>query len=147
MNSKFRIVKSEIGHIKLSDETTISLRIVIIDIREGISMPTGPDTFVKNTVFLSASSPHSLREKVKDKTQPPLDESHIQNIEIWEDQEIVEAKNTFEKCEYTAADDHTYNVIAEAEPTIVSRTLEYKDDYGNPIYHVRWSTKVSTRKK
>ena len=144
MKSEFKIAKSDIGHIKLSDETIIYFRVVVINVREGIQRPTGPDFSIKHTVLFSTSSPPSIKEMVKEKTPPPLDGAYMENLEIWENQKIVEAKSAYEECEYVASDGHTYKVTAEMAPTIVARTLEYKDDDGNPIYHVRWGTKIST---
>ena len=59
--------------------------------------------------------------------------------------EIVEASPASETCEYVANDGRTYLIEVEVEPTIAARTLMYRDDRGNPIYLIRWSSKISVK--
>jgi len=145
MGKENMIARSKIGYIKLSDETMISLRVVIVDIREGMQKPVGPDLHIAHTTLIKADSPQSLKEKVREKPLPPPTNIHLQNLEIWEIVDIIESENAFDECKYTATNGHTYRAIVEIEPTIAARTLEYRDDLGNPIYHLRLGTKILTK--
>ncbi len=145
MGKKNMITRGKIGHVKLSDETVISMRVTIADIREGMQKPVGPDLHIAHNIIIAADSPKPLKDKVIEKPSSPPDSSHIQNLEIWEIIDIIEFENAFDECQYTATDGHTYSVIIEIEPTIAARTLEYRDDLGNPVYYLRWGTKILTK--
>jgi len=140
--SRIKIDRSKIGYTKLADDTIILIRVAIFDIKEGELKPTGPDFRIGYNVSISAEATQSLKNKVKEKPFPPPDGSHIKNLEIWEIIDIIEHDIAREEGIYKAKDNRIYRIIVEIEPTIVARTLEYKDPLGNPIYYVRWSPKI-----
>jgi len=144
---KFHVVRSEPGYVKLSDGSTIISRVMITNIREQAFKPTGPDFLVSYRVSFSVDAPDSLRDVVKTKPLPPPDASHISKLDIWEIVNITESKKSLEECLCKASDNREYIISAEIEATIIARTLEYKDEFGNPIYFVRWSPKVTIRLK
>jgi len=142
---KIRVVRSEFGYARLSDGTTISIRAIVLDVNEVSLTPVGPDLGIVYNVMVSVRSPSDLRERVKGKPLPPSDGSHLSRLNIWEIVDIVESKSAIEECVYEAEDGRSYTILLEIEPTIVARTLEYRDQAGNPLYHVRWSSRVITR--
>jgi len=96
-------------------------------------------------VMVSVRSPSDLRERVKGRPLPPPDGSHLSKLNIWEIVDIIESKSAIEDA-YTKQKT-AEAILLEIEPTIVARALEYRDQVGNPIYHVMWSSRVITRLK
>jgi len=90
MSKENMIARSKIGYIKLSDETVISLRVVIVDIREGMQKPVGPDLHIAHTTLIKADSPQSLKEKVREKPLPPPTNIHLQKLEYYKKGKIAE---------------------------------------------------------
>lgn len=97
-------------------------------------------------ISVVAESPQELKQRVASKPTVPQDNSHLAQ-EIWESQRISESKPAFEEVSYKASDGVDYLIKVEAEPTIVKRTLEYRDDSGNPVYAVRYYQKNSVALK
>ncbi len=87
-----------------------------------------------------------MRELVKDKPVG-LPNDVVKRLDIWEFVNIVEVEPALEECEYTARDRRTYIVHTEVEPTSVARTLEYRDQFGSPIYLIKCSRKDIIRVK
>jgi len=144
---KFRILRSNLGYAKLSDGALLGLRVAIFDVKEFESLPTGPRFLVGNVVQVSVlECPNEVKELVKSKPIG-LPGDALRRLEIWELLDITESAPATEECEYCAHDGRTYLIIVEVEPTIVARTLEYRDEFGNPIYHVRWSQRQVIRVK
>ncbi|MHA1589561.1 MAG: hypothetical protein ACTSVA_03025 [Candidatus Njordarchaeales archaeon] len=125
------------------------MRVVIVDILEGEIKPVGPDLQIGYRVLLSVKSPKELKESVKDAPLPPRDGSYLRNLKIWEIINITEKKNAIERILYKASDERDYEISAEAEVTIVARTLKFRDMNFNPIYHLRWAfcAKINIAKK
>ena len=92
---EFRVDKTNIGHAKLSDASSLDLRIVILDIIEGIQKPVGPDLKVGHHVLLIVHSPASVKDVMKDKISPP-DDSYLENSDIWGDVKIDSAEDAFD---------------------------------------------------
>jgi len=138
----FEVARSIPGYVKLDDGTELVVRVVIGMIDELERTPVGLSLGVGHQVIISASSPPSLKEKVKDKPYPAQRE-HLKRLDIWYEVKILKVKKALEEVIYTGSDGRKYKVLIEIEPTIVSRTLEYKDGRGNPIYHVRWGTRTT----
>ncbi|MCD6094992.1 MAG: hypothetical protein J7J99_00330 [Thermoprotei archaeon] len=137
----FHVVSSDVGYAKLSDGCVLSIRVAIVEIREGKVLPTGPEFFIGVAVRVYvASCPKDIKKLVKDKPQE-FTEDTLKRLDIWELVDIEDVQPAFEECEYRASDGRTYVIRVEIEPTIVARTLEYKDSFGNPVYYVRWSRK------
>ena len=136
----FEVTSSKLGYIKLSDATEIAMRVSIVDIEEGELKPVGPDLRVGLQVsFVVKKVPEELKRLVRDKPLPPSDGSHLRDLDKWEIVKILEKDNAVEECLYRARDGKAYKVSVEVEVTVVARTLEYRDRYGNPVYHLRWS--------
>jgi len=139
---RFEVVKSVPGYIRLADGSSITIRLVVFDIEEVGWLPTGLQLGIGHTVVLSVSAPRDLRERVEDKPLPTSDE-HTRRKDIWEFVDILESSDAIEECVYTGSDGLKYRVRLRAFPTVVSRTLEYRDQRGNPIYFVRWGMETS----
>lgn len=137
--NKFKIIKTRVGLIKLSDGSSITTRVAITDIVEKEMKPVGPDLHIGFQISFLVDAPEELKQVVEHKPLPPADGSHIKNLKIWDIIQIIEKENAFEECLYKAKDGRTYRISVEVEVTIVARTLEYRDRFGNPIYHLRWS--------
>ena len=131
-------MSSKIGHVNLSDGTTILIRAIIADIVEGEMKPVGPDLQIGLQIISTVKAPEELRKKVQNKPLPPSDKSHLKNMEIWEIIKIIRKDDAVEECLYKASDGRTYKISVRIEVTIVARTLEYRDRGSNPIYHFRW---------
>ena len=140
----FDVIKNIPGYIKLSDGTELILRVIIGVIDELERTPTGLSLGVGHRVIISAFAPKELKEKVKDKPQP-VGREHQDRLDIWDEVKVLESRNAIEEVLYTGSDGKKYRVLVEIEPTIVSRTLEYRDERGNPIYSVRWGTRTLVR--
>jgi len=137
----FEIKESELGYIVLSDESILLIRVVIFDIKEVDRIPTGLRFNIGHNVHVPVIySPESLKEIVKDRPIAIGDE-YVHNLEIWEFVDIIDYKKSKESCIYKGSDGLTYYISIEVEPTIVSRTLKYRDQFGHPIYFVRWGHK------
>jgi len=143
----FEVTRSHLGRCKISDGTLITLRLAIGQIAEA-PLPRGPTGLilgVGTSVSVGAESPKDLREKVKDKPLGPADGSHLNNNEIWKFVDFTEVDPAFEDATYAGSDGIKYLVSSEVEPTIISRTLAYHDEVGNPLYWLRWADKTSIR--
>ena len=141
----FEVIRSQMGYAKLADGTMIYLRLVITAIKEEARLPVGFNLAMGNQVTILAESPPQLKSKIRDKPQPPKQGEHLKNFDIWDLIDIVETKPALEEVRYKGSDNLTYRAAFEIEPTIASRTLEYKDENDNPLYYIRWSEKISTR--
>jgi hypothetical protein len=144
----FDIIRSRIGHTRIADGSTLNLRVTVNGLAEteGPRLPTGPVFGVSTAIGIAVESLPNVKESVASKPIVPQDNSHFaQNI--WEYQDIIETTPGFEEISYKASDQIEYLVRVEAEPTIVSRTMEYRDDFGNPVYVVRFSQKNSVSLK
>lgn len=139
----FKVTRSEVGYLKLSDGAIIYIRVTITDLREGELKPTGPDFGIGFQIGITVhETPEGLRERVRGKPLPPADGSHRRNLDIWELVGITEKKPAREECVQRASDGRSYRIAVEIEPTIVARTLEYRDHNGHPIYFIRWSPRA-----
>lgn len=133
----FEIKESKIGELLLSDGAKIAIRLSIYDVTEERIKPVGPDVSIGQSITISViDSPY--KEAVKNKPLPPEDGSHLTNLDIWE---IIDIKSYTEAAEvvlFKASDGNTYEITVKIIPSIVARTLEYRDNKGYPIYFVRW---------
>lgn len=137
----FEVIKSQLGSAKLDDGSTVHLRASIAGLHEAGMLPTGLTFGLTTQIVVTVNSPTELKEKVEGKPSPK-DDKYISNLEIWEMRKIVEKTKAFEIIRYTGSDNRVYKITLEADATAASRTLEYRDQMGNPSYYVRWSDKV-----
>ncbi len=139
--NEFKVIRSEIGVLKLDDGTTAYLRVIITRIKEGGRLPTGLQLNIGHSVIIDVNSPDELKEVVKDKPIPMGDE-HEKRLDIWKKVNIRDVKPASEEVEYIGSDGVKYVIGIQIEPVFVVRTLEYRDNIGNPIYYIRWSPKT-----
>ena len=139
----FEVKRAKVGHALLEDGSELNIRVIINSIQEVSMLPVGPDLGIAQQVSIAIDSPDDLRSKVSMKPLQPLDNSHLKSLSIWENIKIVESVEALEEIQFIASDGKLYKVVLEVEPTIVSRTLEYRDNHNNPVYSVRWSNKVA----
>lgn len=134
----FEIKHSVLGKVKLSDNSELSIRVAIVNVKESGMSPVGPDFLISAITRVSVSfCPDEIKGLVRDK--PVLPSDAIKRPEEWEIIDIVDASKACEECIYKACDGRRYLIRVEVKPTIVARTLKYRDDFGNPIYYVRWA--------
>lgn len=143
----FEIRRSVIGHCVAEDGTMIKLRVAINDIVEaqGPVLPTGVPLAVNTSVTVSVDSPKALKDRVADRPQFPADGSGYSRKEVWEIVDFRDVVSALEEAAYKASDGRSYLVSVEIEPTIVTRSLAYKAELGNPVYYIRWSDKTTLR--
>jgi len=140
----FRILNQKLGEAKLSDGTIIFLRVAIVDVREtGFSPFEGINFTVKPIGGITARSPLELKEKVKSRPlsvgpQPPKDG--------WETIDIIEQKPAMEEVIVQSSSGKEYLVKVEAELSMVSRNINYKNEFEEPIYWASWVNKFSWRR-
>ena len=140
----FKILSQEIGETKLSDGTVIFLRVAIADVREAGFSPFGGIKFaIKAIGGIAARSPSELKEQVKDKPlsigpEPPKDG--------WEIIDIIEQKPAIEEVVTRLSSGEEYLVKVESEITMISRNINYKNEFGEPIYWATWTNKFSWKK-
>lgn len=144
-----QITSSKFGWAKLSDGTRLSYRVAILTVKTvpgTESRPIGPLFRVGTIAHVTVEyCPEELREKVKDKPPFKLEPSVLTNSELWEVVEVLEYEPARETCLYQARDGRVYSITTEIEPTIVARTLHFRDEYGNPVYFVRWARKDTVK--
>ncbi|MCE4629291.1 MAG: hypothetical protein F7C82_03335, partial [Desulfurococcales archaeon] len=121
------------------------IRTTITNIQEGSLRPTGPDLRIGFNTSFTVNSPRELRDQVKDKPLPPRDGSHVSRLDIWEIVDVVREEKAYELALYDASDGREYEIHVQIEVTAVARTLEYRDQEGNPIYFIRWSPCIRVR--
>ncbi len=133
----FEIKESRVGKLYLSDGARIIIRLAITDISEVKMKPVGPDVSLSQSVSINTiDSPY--KDDVKDKPLAPQDGSHLENLRIWEIVDIEDYEEAIEVALFYASDGRIYEITTRAVPSIVARTLEYRDIKGFPIYYVRW---------
>ncbi|RLF03643.1 MAG: hypothetical protein DRK00_08540 [Thermoprotei archaeon] len=137
----YRVKESSPGYVILEDGTFIVIRVVIGFIEEVGETPTGPDLRVAHRVFLYVEAPERLKAEMRYK---PLSTGEIiRRKEIWEVIGIKDRKAAYEECVFKASDGKTYRLRLEFEPSIVARTLQYRDANYNPVYYIRWNVNQS----
>src|SRR5574341_11039 len=132
----FEVIKSEIGYAKLEDGTMVYLRVAITGVKEADRLPVGISLTLTEQITLWVESPQELVQKVRDKANPPKEGTHLKNWSIWQFIQIIETKPSIEEIRYKGSDGTIYRASIEIEPTIATRTLEYRDQDNNPIYYI-----------
>ncbi len=139
------VVCSRFGWAKLSDGTRLGYRVVIVSVRalpDTEDRPIGPEfrIGIVTPVFIE-ECPEELKDRVKDKPLFTRKPEVLMNPNLWETVDVVESESTVETCLYYARNGRVYSITIEVEPTIVVRTLQFRDEDGNPVYLVRWARK------
>ncbi len=129
----------------MEDGTIVLIRPVIVNVIEtGPKYPTGPSFMTQNQIVVTVITPPELKEVVKDKPRPTGTNFWF-NPDIWAIIPIKESTPGIDSVYYDCEDGRKYLIELEAYPDIISRTLEYKDEMGSPIYHIRYSTRLSVK--
>lgn len=134
------VASTKIGLIKLSDGSTLKLKIFIVDVREaGFSPFGGVQLDVKTVGGVSVQSvPDELKKSMADKPlippEPPIDGWEIVDIK---EQEPAIAEEIVE----TSKGRFLVRVVAEA--VMVSRNMKYRTIHNEPVYWVSWVVKIS----
>jgi hypothetical protein len=131
---------TEFASIKLSDGTTLKIKITVVDIKEGDFSPFGDISFDVKAVggVTTDHVPEELKKAMSDK---PIS-LDIMSLRGWEIIDIIE-----KEC---AAIEETVNsskgkfiVRVEAEPIMSARNMNYRSVRNEPIYYVSWVWKIS----
>lgn len=134
---KFSILKTSFGYLKVSDGSTLLLRVAITNIRKTSEDPVmfSVEFFVRTSIYQTSSK---VLEEIKNYEEVKPGE---QIKEGWVLLDILEKKNPIEVATY---EDYTINV--EIEPLMVYRNIKYKNN-NIPIYMVNFVPKISWSKK
>jgi hypothetical protein len=133
-----------VGVIKLSDDSVLQLKILIIDVKEAGFSPFGGVYFdVRVTGGVTTESvPESLKESMKDK--PVFIPGPELPREGWEFVDIVEQKPA-EALTTVNSSKGLFEVKVVAEATMVAKNTLYRSLANEPVYWVFWVYKTSWR--
>jgi len=141
---KFKLKDFNLGYVKLSDGTTIVLRIAVIDIKPlQTPSPFGVEFNVLTTGGISVYPSDSALSEVKDK---PLIEPGKTPPDGWTLVDIIEKQLAYEEVEYLLNEKEKYIIKVELDPLLVAKNTNYRTIQKEPIYTVRWVTKSSWKK-
>ena len=141
---KFGMVEKA-GRIKLSDETELILKVIVLNIREVGFSPFGGVNFNVSAIGGIATKyvPEKLRNAVAEKPIVPPGSSPPKDG--WEYVDIVEQEPASVE-EQISSSQGTFTVMVVAEATMVARNLKYRVVVGNvsePLYWATWVYKVT----
>ena len=139
-SDKFTLKNFKLDYVRLSDGTSIILRVAIVDIKP-LQTPFGVEFNVLTTGGISVYPSDSVLNEVKDK---PLVEPDKTPSDGWTLVEIIEKQPAHEEVEYHL--NEKYIIKAEIEPLMVVKNIKYKNIQEQPIYIVRWAKKLSWEK-
>lgn len=136
----FSVVSSRPGIIRLGDGAVLVLRIAVAGVRNIGFSPFGGVNFAVKTVGGVASLfvPDELKERVRDKPFAPLSKLASEG---WEIVDIAEQEPAEEEVRVRVGDRY-YTVSVAAEAVMVSRNMNYRTEFNEPLYSVQWSVKV-----
>jgi hypothetical protein len=129
-----------VGRVKLSDNSVLKLKILVVDVKEAGFSPFGGVQFdVKAVGGISTEFvPEEVKKLVIDKPLAPPELP----IDGWEILDIVEQNPAIAKV-ITSSSKGEFDVKVVAEPVMASRNTLYKVPPGEPIYMLSWVLKVS----
>jgi len=131
-------------HVKLSDNSVIKLKILIVDVKEAGFSPFGGVQFdVKVVGGISTEFvPEEVKKLVIDKPPAPPEPP----VDGWEILDIVEQNPAVaEETIKSSKGEFVVKVVAEA--VMASRNTLYRVPPGEPIYTLSWVFKVSWKPK
>jgi len=136
------VMKYEDGVVKLSDGSTLKLKISIVDAREaGFSPFGGINIVVKVTGGIATKEvPEEIRKLVSDKPLPPPGQEPPHDG--WEIIGITEYTPAIAE-EPIQTSKGPFLVMVKAEPVMASRNANYKTEFDEPIYWLNWVYKIS----
>jgi len=132
------------GRVKLSDNSVIKLKILIVDVKEVGFSPFGGVQFdVKVVGGISTEFvPEEVKKLVIDKPPAPSEPP----VDGWEILDIVEQNPAVaEETIMSSKGEFVVKVVAEA--VMASRNTLYRVPPGEPIYTLSWVFKVSWKPK
>jgi hypothetical protein len=134
-------MKCEDGMVKLSDGSTLKLKISIVDAREtGFSPFGGVNIIVKVIGGISTKEvPEEVRKLVSDK---PLHSSPDPPRDGWKIIDITKYTPAIAE-ELIETSKGPFLVTVKAEPVMASRNANYKTELNEPIYWLNWVYKIS----
>jgi hypothetical protein len=134
------VMRCEDGIVKLSDGSTLKLKISIVDTREAGFSPFGGVNIAVKVVggVATLEVPEEIRKKVSEKPLAPPEPPHngwkildiINYIPAYEEKPIKTSKGSF-------------LVIVKAEPVMASGNFDYRTELGEPLYWLNWVYKIS----
>jgi len=135
-------MKTEDGRVELSDGSILKLKITIIDAREiGFSPFGGIDIAVKTTGGIAPIDvTQEIRNEVADKPIAPR--SPKPPRDGWEIIDIIDYKPAYAE-ENIETSKGLFKVKVIAEPVMASRNVNYRTEFGEPIYWLNWVYKIS----
>lgn len=138
----FTLKNFKLGYVRLSDGTSIILRVAIVDIRP-LQTPS-PFGVEFNVITVSGISVHpsgSVLNEVKDR---PTIEPNKTPSDGWTLVNVTEKQSAYEEVEYLF--NEKYTIRAEVEPLMAVKNTKYKSVQEQPIYIVRSARKISWKK-
>jgi hypothetical protein len=133
-----------VGRVKLSDDSILKFKILIVDVKEAGFSPFGGVQFdVKVVGGISTEFvPEEVKKLVIDKPLAPPEPP----IDGWEILDIVEQNPAVaEETIQSSKGEFVVRVVAEA--VMASRNTQYRVPPGEPIYTLSWVLKVSWKPK
>jgi len=140
LSDKFTLKDFKLGYVKLSDGTSIILRVAIVDVKP-LQTSFGVEFNVVTVSGSSVNPSDSVLNEVRDK---PIIEPNKTPSDGWTLVNIVEKQSAYEEVEYLF--NEKYIIRAEVEPLIVIKNTKYKNIQEQPIYIVRSARKISWKK-
>ena len=140
LSDKFTLKNFKLGYVKLSDGTSIILRVAIVDIKP-LQTSFGVEFNVVTVSGSSVNPSESVLNEIRDK---PIIEPNKTPSDGWTLVNIVEKQSAYEEVEYLS--NEKYIIRAEVEPLIVVKNTKYKSIQEQPIYIVRSARKISWKK-
>ena len=143
MKEIYTVIQSKPGYVLLADGSKLVLRVVIVGVKYAGFSPFGGVNFAVKTAggVSSIYIPDDLKGKVKDKPLSPPDRVPEDG---WELVEIKNQEPSMEEVE-VEIDEKKYRIKVVGEVSMVSRNLNYKTSFDEPVYWVHWGVKVQWR--
>jgi len=139
--NKLKFKDSKLGYVKVSDGSTIILRIALVDVRvREEASPFGVEFDVNATGGISVYPSENALKEISDK--PVIEPGKIVK-EGWIQVDIIEKASAYEEAIYHDEKVGRYLVRVEVEPIMVSKNTLYKIAQGIPWYIVRWVPKIT----
>lgn len=136
-----RIRETSIGTIILEDCSQILYRVILSQILP-IKTPVGVEPRLSfNVIVLNVWSPEEIRRKIVPKQI--IIPTQLSDLK-WEEVKVSSIEKAYEKVELIY-DNVEIDITLETEPEYIVRTLEASDPLGNPIYYIKWRTRITIR--
>lgn len=139
--NRLRFRDSKLGYVKVSDGSTIILRVAVVDVRvREEASPFGAEFDVNATGGIAVYPSKSALDEIKDK---PVLEPGKTVSKGWRRVDIIEKAPAYEEVIYSDERIGKYMIRVEIEPIMVSKNTLFKTVQGLPLYVVRWVPKIT----